>query len=63
MRSEGWPVVKELLDENLAHRLQKNLDAQKVLTVGYQGWAGIKNGKLLRAAEENGIDVFLTGAG
>jgi hypothetical protein len=27
------------------------------------GWASLKNGELLRAAEENGIDVLLTGDG
>ena len=25
------------------------------------GWAGLKNGELLRTAEENGIEVFVTG--
>jgi hypothetical protein len=25
------------------------------------GWAGLKNGELLQIAEDNGIDVFLTG--
>jgi hypothetical protein len=25
------------------------------------GWAGLKNGELLRAAEENAIDVLVTG--
>ena len=25
------------------------------------GWAGLKNGELLREAEENGVDVLLTG--
>jgi hypothetical protein len=53
--------VKVLLDENLAHRLRKNLGAHEVLTVSFKGWAGVKNGELLRIAEENGIEVFLTG--
>jgi hypothetical protein len=53
--------VKVLLDENLAHRLRKNLGPHEVFTVGYKGWAGLKNGELLRTAEENGIQVFLTG--
>jgi hypothetical protein len=53
--------VKVLLDENLAHRLRKNLGTHEVFTVGYKGWAGLKNGELLRTAEENGIEVFLTG--
>lgn len=53
--------MKVLLDENLAHRLRKNLGPHEVFTVGYKGWAGLKNGELLRTAEENGIEVFLTG--
>jgi hypothetical protein len=53
--------VKVLLDENLAHRLRKNLGAHEVFTVGYKGWAGLMNGELLRIAEESGIEVFLTG--
>jgi hypothetical protein len=53
--------VRVLLDENLAHRLRKNLGAHEVLTVSFKGWAGVKNGELLRIAEENGIEVFLIG--
>ncbi len=49
--------MKVLLDENLAHRLRKNLGAHEVFTVTYRGWAGLKNGELLRTAEENGIEV------
>ncbi len=53
--------MKVLLDENLAHRLRTNLGAHEVFTVSYKGWAGLKNGELLRAAENDGIEVFLTG--
>lgn len=53
--------MKVLLDENLAHRLRKNLGAHEVFTVNFKGWAGLKNGDLLRTAENNGIEVFLTG--
>jgi hypothetical protein len=53
--------MKVLLDENLAHRLRNNLGVHEVFTVGYRGWAGLKNGELLRIAEDNGIEVFLTG--
>ena len=53
--------MKVLLDENLAHRLRKNLGAHELLTVSSKSWAGLKNGELLRIAEENGIEVFLTG--
>ncbi|MDX1981916.1 MAG: hypothetical protein SFV51_16720, partial [Bryobacteraceae bacterium] len=30
-------------------------------TVRYQGWSGLKNGELLRAAEKAGLQVYLTG--
>ena len=32
-----------------------------VATVTYMGWAGLKNGELLQAAENDGFDVFVTG--
>jgi hypothetical protein len=53
--------VKILLDENLDHRLRRHLGAHDVYTVDYMQWAGLKNGELLRAAEEDGFEVFLTG--
>ena len=53
--------MKVLLDENLAHRLRKNLGTHEVFTVTYKGWAGLKNSELLRTAEQDGIEVFLTG--
>ncbi len=53
--------MKVLLDENLAHRLRTNLGAHEIFTVRYKGWAGLKNGELLRTAENQGIEVFLTG--
>jgi hypothetical protein len=53
--------VKVLLDENLDHALRKLLGPHDVVTVTYMGWAGLKNGELLQAAEDNAIDVLLTG--
>jgi hypothetical protein len=53
--------VKVLLDENLDHALRKLLGEHEVVTVTYMGWTGLQNGALLRAAEDNGIDVLLTG--
>jgi hypothetical protein len=50
-----------LLDENLDHALRKLLGPHDVATVTYMGWAGLKNGELLQAAENEGFDVFLTG--
>ncbi len=53
--------MKVLLDENLDHRLRRSLGAHDVFTAAYKGWAGLKNGKLLNAAEDDGFDVLLTG--
>ena len=53
--------MRVLLDENLDHALRNLLRPHDVFTTNFMGWAGFKNGELLRAAEENGIDVFLTG--
>ena len=53
--------MKVLIDENLDHALRKLLGQHEVVTVTYMGWAGFKNGELLRIAEDNGIEVLLTG--
>jgi hypothetical protein len=55
--------VRVLLDENLDHALRQLLGRHEVVTVAYMGWASLKNGELLRTAEENGVDVLLTGDG
>ena len=55
--------MKVLLDENLDHALRYLLGQHEVMTVAYMGWASLKNGELQRTAEENGVDVFLTGDG
>jgi predicted nuclease of predicted toxin-antitoxin system len=53
--------VKVLLDENLDHRLRKHLGSHEVFTASYMGWAGLKNGELLQAAENDGFGVLVTG--
>ncbi len=53
--------MKVLLDENLDHRLRSRLGTYDVITASYMGWAGLKNGKLLRAADDGDFDVFVTG--
>jgi hypothetical protein len=50
-----------LLDENLDHAVRTMLGRHEVVTATYMGWAGLSNGELLRIAEDNGIDVLLTG--
>jgi hypothetical protein len=53
--------VKVLQDENLDHALRKLLGPHEVVTAAYMGSSGLKNGELLRAAEDRGLDVLLTG--
>lgn len=53
--------MKVLLDENLPHRLRHRLGSHEAFTVSYMGWAGLKNGELLKVAEEAGFAVFVTG--
>src|SRR5580704_6633104 len=54
-------MVRVLLDENIPKALRKALGGFDVSTVQYMGWAGLKNGELLSAAEAAGLDVFVTG--
>ena len=52
--------MRVLLDEYLPHRLRQLFTATiEVVTVGYQGWKGLKNGELLRKASVE-FDVFVT---
>jgi hypothetical protein len=56
--------VRVLLDHNLPHKLRISLGTfgkHTIITASYMGWGDLKNGELLRAAEENGIEVFVTG--
>lgn len=50
-----------LLDENLPHLLRNYLPGHEVFTDRYKGWAGLKNGELLKTAEDDGFEVFITG--
>jgi predicted nuclease of predicted toxin-antitoxin system len=57
-------VVRVLFDHNLPHKLRTNLGAlgnHEIVTASYLGWSELKNGELLRAAEENGFEIFVTG--
>ena len=51
--------MRLLLDECVPKRLKRELRGHEVRTVHDAGWAGIKNGALLRAADGS-FDVFLT---
>jgi hypothetical protein len=49
--------MKVLLDECLPKKLKQEVNAEFVTTVPEVGWASIKNGALLRLAEQE-FDVF-----
>lgn len=48
------------MDECLPKKLKLEFKNYEVSTVYEQGWSGIKNGELLKLAQENRFDVFLT---
>ncbi len=48
-----------LLDENLDWRLRRDLPGHTVESVPLIGWAGMKNGDLLRKAQER-FEVLVT---
>jgi hypothetical protein len=52
-------VKKVLFDENMPRKLRRDLPEFAVRTVQEEGWAGLKNGDLLRHASSS-FDVFLT---
>ena len=51
--------MRLLLDECVPSRLRRSLPTHHVSTVVYEGWSGIKNGKLLALAAER-FDAFIT---
>ena len=51
--------MRVLLDENLPHDLMALLVGHTVETVAGRGWAGVRNGELLKRASGE-FDVFLT---
>ena len=51
--------MRVLLDECLPRGLKRHLVPFEVVTVAEAGWAGSKNGELLRRAAGN-VDVFIT---
>jgi hypothetical protein len=52
--------VRVLLDEQLPRQLARELIGHDVRTVQQQGWAGLKNGELLRRAAQASYEVFIT---
>lgn len=51
--------MKILLDESVPHLLKRRLPHLDISTVQEMGWAGVRNGELLRQAEEH-FDIFVT---
>lgn len=49
-----------LLDEAVPHKLRTALTGHDVSTTAWRGWSGLKNGALLRTAEEAGVQVIVT---
>jgi predicted nuclease of predicted toxin-antitoxin system len=53
-------LMRLLLDECLPKRLKRFLENHEVYTVPEMGWAGTKNGVLLRLILKEKFDVFIT---
>lgn len=53
--------MRILIDECLDWRLGRALTGHDAVSVQKMGWSGVKNGRLLALATENGFGVFLTG--
>ncbi len=51
--------MRVLLDEQLPRHLARDLTGHQVRTVQQEGWAGLKNGELLRRAAEK-FEVLVT---
>lgn len=51
--------MRILIDEDMPRALKNNLTEHQVYTVQDMGWAGTKNGELLKRADKQ-FDVFLT---
>jgi hypothetical protein len=52
--------MKILLDECVTRKLKNRLPLHEVSTVTEMGWNGLKNGTLMRAAIEQGVELLLT---
>ena len=53
--------MRILLDEQLPRQLAPYFVGHDVRTTQEQGWAGLKNGALLKQALAEGFEVFITG--
>ena len=55
------PVIRLLLDNNVPLRLIPLLRPREVVHASRVGWAELANGDLLRAADEHGFPLLITG--
>jgi predicted nuclease of predicted toxin-antitoxin system len=56
--------LRVLFDHNIPHKLRTNLISlsyHEIITASYLGWGELTNGELLRKAEQDGFEVFVTG--
>ena len=51
--------MKIIIDEWVPHIVKKRLPERAIKTVQEMGWAGVKNGELLKLVEAD-FDVFIT---
>lgn len=53
--------MRMVLDESVPQKLRLRIaDDNTVVTAWFQGWSGLKNGALLKAAEDAGFELFIT---
>jgi predicted nuclease of predicted toxin-antitoxin system len=52
--------LKILFDHNVDRRLRRHLPGHEIATVREKRWDKLENGSLIRAAAEEGFDVFLS---
>ena len=52
--------MRVLLDEQLPRHLAREIGGHDVSTVQQRGWAGLKNGELLRVAADAGFEILVT---
>ncbi len=53
--------MKVLFDQNVPEPLARRIQSHHVKLADEMGWAHLKNGDLLTAAEQAGFDVLLSG--
>ena len=56
--------MRVLFDHNVPHKLRTSLVSlsnHEIITAFYLGWGELTNGELLRRAERDGFEVFVTG--